>query len=210
LPGHIFDANTPRNLILTATIELLPHICPGDLLVAQTVHGELQRGATRFPRANASALGDPLWAGFVHRFQDMEATLQGTGMQVRSVSTHENHRDMHAFLACLIDEEVMEAGEAEGLALAAFKGFTLYSDEMKVRDVVQDLNAGQLECPYSGDVRPPFLPLEVHTTAWLLQQAVKQGLVEISDAEEVWSQMQIVARLPNLSLARVWEEGRYW
>jgi hypothetical protein len=175
------------------------------------VREELKQGARVFPQRNLHRLDDPNWATYVARFQGLEAKLNElrcTTLEVTSASTRQGEV---AFLTCVQDEEVMEAGEAESFTLAAYRGMVLYSDEYKVYREGENFNAHTFPCPYYGDELPEY-DIAVHSTAWLLLKGIEQDVFSEATAEDYYLAMRdIWPRHPRKTLAELADgDGKYW
>lgn len=209
---HVFDANTLRNLGLVGALELLPRTLDGTLFIGSVVRDELRRGAKRFPVANAKRLVDPKWVEYALRFQQLDARLAQLGFTTIEVSSASTRAGEFAFLACLVDEWVMEEGEAEAFTVAAYRGHTLYSDEWKVMEEARMFGEGNFPCPFPGEAVPTFDSVTVHSTAWILLEAVERDVVTLADAERAYEEMRdIWQRHPQRTLSQLRDgDGHYW
>jgi hypothetical protein len=209
LPGHIFDANVLRNFLLTGTLALLPKICSGKLYLEEIVYEQLARGKLVYRRVHVKHPDDPHHL-YPERFEALDAALKQCGFIKLSLAQSRNAAEQ-AYLACLVDEDAMDAGDIECLVLAACRGFTLYSDDLGLCREVQVLNAGNSPCPRYGTGAPPHLPVEIHSTAWLLLEGIRHGHLSQTVAEALWREMQSLARLPTETLMQLAAgRGRYW
>jgi hypothetical protein len=210
--GHIFDANTLHNLALASALSMLPETLDGRLYLGRVVRRELERGARRFPQANLHKLPDPRWSAYIARFQGLDAQLDALGFTTLEVTSASTRPGEFAFLACLQDEWLMEEGEAEAFTLAAYRGLILYSDEWKVNEEARNYTADHFPCPYFGNGPPSHARVEVHTTAWLLLEAVEKRVVTFQEADAYYLAMREVwPRHPRKTLAQLRDgEGIYW
>lgn len=208
---HIFDANTLRNLALADMLQYVPDIVEGICCMGSVVRQELRRGASVYPKRHQHRLADPNWRQYITRFQQLDAELKRLGFQERAVSSASRRAGEFAFLSCLTEEDVMEAGEAEAFTLAVYRDMTLYSDERKVYYEGQAFNAADFPCPYAGDT-PPEYDVTVHSTAWLLLEGVRKGVFDMARAEAAYLEMRTFwQRHPNKTLAQLQAgDGMYW
>lgn len=117
-----------------------------------------------------------------------------------------------AFLACLLDEDRIDDGEAECLTIAAYRGDTCYSDDYAFKLEVEAFNAGKASCPRQGHGPPPHHPLTVHGTVHLLHEAVNQGVLRASTAEDHYSVMRdsVGSKLPAGPLVKLRGTPQAW
>ena len=214
MPGHIFDTNTLRNFVLCSAESLLPQVCPGNLYWSGIVKDELLKGPAAFRRLHQRELlqGDPDRTRQLAAFEQLETALSHQGFRNLRLTATAHHAEKMAFFACCLEEEEMDAGEAESLAWAAFNGLVLYTDDLNAYRAVERYNAGEFRCPPYGADRPPQQTVEVHSTPWLLMELVRQKRLAPKEAEQLFAQiMQVWYRHLGLTLAQLRQQpDLYW
>lgn len=215
MTGHIFDANTLRNLALVDQLDVLPLVCSGTLYRSGVVKDELKRGPPAFERSHHEALrrGHPERSAQLNRFRGLDTAL--SALQVREVrlTTNAAHQEALKFFVCCQDTEGMDPGEAESLALAATRGWSFYTDDLQAKRATDRFNADQFGCPPYGSDLALHRPVAVHSTVWLLLEAVQCGVRSLADAELAFSQMRDVwDRHPQQTLSQLRQRGSsaYW
>lgn len=215
MSGHVFDTNTLRNLALVDRIGILPRVCGGQLYRSGIVKDELDRGAIAFGRAYQDELqrGSSQRSGQLVRFHRLSATLKELGVQDVRLTLNAAHDEAFQFFGCCVSVEDMDPGEAESFALAATRGWAFYTDDRPAKLAVDRFNAGNFGCPPYGREMQLHRPVPVHSTAWLLLEAIRLEVLTEAEAEEAFSDMRDVwDRHPLQTLARLRERGpsAYW
>jgi len=201
MPGFVFDANVLKNFIATGLSPLLAQLCPVPRHVPTVVwKDELERLARSYARLHGDLPADDL-ATYVDRLNNANATLQDQGFTEINVFKGTDVAEQ-AFLVCVLDDDRIDPGEAECLAIAAYRGDTVYSDDYAFKRIVDALNCGTTSCPRDGVDPPPHLPIVVHGTVRILLDAVDQGLLPLPEAERAYATMReaVGSRLPDGTL----------
>jgi hypothetical protein len=214
LPGHIFDTNVLKNFLLTHLVGLIPKLCPGNLYLPAAVRAELQTMKAEFPRVRASRAGTLTTADlvYVQQLDQHRSTLGKHGFAPLNILGSVEPTELD-FWACVDALDRIDPGETEGLALAAYRGLTLYSDDQAVVRIAELLANEELGCPPYGTEALPFPRVEVHSSIYLLLRAVEQGLLSENLAERYYREMRndIGSRLPRMPLAQIRQSpARYW
>jgi hypothetical protein len=185
-----------KNFLLSGEIPLLRALCPGNLYVAQTVAAEIKRMCHIYRRLHPHPTAVQM--AYANRYDQASHTMSANGVVELSV-LHGADVEAEAFLACLDREDRIDAGEIECLALAAYRGLTVYSDDLAFKLEVDRLNDGNSVCPPYGRSLPPHLPVIVHTTPWLLLKAIDDGHCAANQADDLYEEMrdEIGSRLPS-------------
>ena len=203
MPRHIFDTNILRNFGLCSAEHVLAQTCSGTLYWSGIVKDELTKGPPAFARVHQLELnrGDTDRAQQLATFQRLAASLEQQGFVNLRLNTSARHAEALAFFACCLDEEEMDPGEAESFALAAYRGLTFYTDDLHAYNAITRYNEGMFRCPPYGVALPPYEVVEVHSTPWLLIEAVRQGHLTSMLAEALFREIkQVWYRHPKRSL----------
>lgn len=214
MPGHIFDANILRNFVLCSAEHFLLVACPGPLYWSGVVKKELSEGPAGFARVHKDDIddGDVARIRQLEAFQGLETSLNRLGFINLKVTFNPHLTEAMEFFACCYDIEEMDPGEAESLALAVYRGFTFYTDDLNAYDAVERYNAKSFACPRPGSTPPPNALIEVHSTPWVLLELVRLGRLSMTEAEAVFLDFKEVwYRHPHISLAELESDpDSYW
>lgn len=213
--GHIFDTNTLRNLALVDQLNILPQVCSGSLYRSGIVKDELDQGAVNFGRAHLEEMrrGRPQRSVQSARFHQLNSTLKQLSVHDVQLTLNAAHADAFQFFGCCVSVEDMDAGEAESFALAATRGWTFYTDDRPAKQAIDRFNAGNFGCPPYGREPQLHRPVPVHSTAWLLLEAINSQVLTTREAEEAFAQMRdIWDRHPQQTLMQLRARGAaaYW
>lgn len=214
MPGHVFDTNVLKNFLLTDLVDLIPKLCPGNLYLPAAVRAELRTMTIEFPRVRASRAGKLSMAdlGYVQRLKQQQATLKSHNFVELGVLHSANSEEI-GFWSCVDKLDRIHPGETEGLALAAYRDLVLYSDDQAVVRIADQLANEELGCPPYGSETPPFPYVDVHSSIYLLLQAVEQNLLAEDVAESRFHEMRndIGSRLPRMTLTQLRQSpASYW
>ena len=211
MPSHVFDANVLKNFLLAGLVSELARVCPGSRRVPGTVWGsELAKLHGSFARLHRELpLEDR--ARYEGRLRSYPETLRDHHFARVNLFAQPDDEEL-AFLACLLDEDRIDPGEAECLAIAAYRGATVYSDDYAFKLEVDMLNRGLSACPRTGYGPPLHLPVMVHGTVHLLHQAIDGAVLTREEAEQRYAEMrdQIGSRLPPGTLANLRKGPTAW
>jgi hypothetical protein len=213
LPGHVFDANTLRNFVLIGKANLLPLVCEGTLTWSGIVKDELAKGPKAFKRQFERELlmGDTQRHDHLLAFEKLETTLTDLEFINTRLNTSTAQAEMFLFFVCLVESERMDEGEAESLAFAAYRDRIFYTDDLHAYKAVERYNSGQSRCPPYGANPPPYARVKVHSSAWLLIEAVNQQHLTMKQAEAIFNNMVSVwGRHPRKTLTDLQKKGLFW
>ena len=208
MAGHIFDTNTLRNFALADALGVLVKVCASRRLVSRAVRSELRRGMHGYARANSDRIAHPPWSLYATRFHGLEAALGQLGFEDAGISDSGEHELQRRILAYLIDGDRLHAGEAESLAIAACSGFAFYTDEAAVHGVGATLWEEFGDALLAAGRRGP---VPVHSSAWILLEAVKSSKLTMDRAEDIFDEMREVwERHPRKTLRALKRVKGYW
>lgn len=209
MPGHIFDANVLKNFTLSGHLALLPQLCSGPCYLPSSVYNELMATKRAF-KVLANRVPSAEVVGINVVLQNLDASLQNAGLlRVNLLQT--DRPDELAFWTCLHEEDRIDPGETECIALAVYRDLTIYSDDRAALLEVEAINSRTADCiRMVGD---PRLPLTMHSSIWLLLKAAQEGLLTLTEASRAYEFMIDVlkSRLPRHPLASVMtDRSKYW
>jgi hypothetical protein len=205
LSKSIFDTNVSKNFLLTGHFHLIPKLCPDTRYLPATVYEELVKGQKFYARQGAE---DSSLVKYALLFADLDKQLKASGFVKPNILQSSNAEEKR-FFSHLIAEDRIDPGEIECFALAAYRGFTLYSDDKGLHEEVQAFNSGT--STFRGN--PPHRPLEIHSTIWLLIKAVETKLLDFRTAGILYDEMrfELKSRLPPYPLNEIiMERSVYW
>ena len=209
MPGHVFDANVLKNILLSGHLSLLPELCPGQRYLPVSVYNELLDTKRAFQRMLGRSPTDAL-VRINMLLQNLDAHLERGGLTRLNVLQTDNANEFE-FYVCLDDEDRIDPGETECITLAAYRDLTLYSDDLGAFREVQAINSGTAAC--LRDQGAMTLPLTAHGTIWLLLKAAQEGHLTLREASDAYDFMrfELKSRLPRHPLGAVMaDSSHYW
>ena len=208
---HIFDNNVLKNFLLTGQSHLLSHVCPGQLCISKAVKEELHKTKRHFLNRSRPYRQPEATASLAYHAQQVDAAMQRLEFQELSLMQRGDPTELE-LLTCLLDEDRIHSGEIECLVLAVCRGSTIYSDDRGLRDEVKTFNSGTALClPGETDFRG--LPITMHSTIWLLIEAIGQGRLDMLEAGKIYDAMiyDIGSNLPPYAFKNViTDPEKYW
>ncbi len=211
MPRHIFDNNVLKNFLLPGQSYLLSHVCPGQLCIPEAVKEELNKTRRHFLGRSRPYQQLEATASLAYHAQQVDAAMQRLEFQGLSLMQRGDPTELE-LLTCLLDEDRIHAGEIECLVLAVCRGCTIYSDDTGLRDEVKTFNSGTALC-LPGETSFPGLPITMHSTIWLLIEAIGQGRLDMLDAGRIYDTMvyDIGSNLPPYAFKDViTDPEKYW
>lgn len=209
MPGHVFDANVLKNILLSGRLSLLPELCPGQRYLPISVYNELLDTRRAFQRMLGRSPRDAL-VRINMLLQDLDAHLERAGLVRLNVLQSDNPDELE-FYACLDEEDRIDPGETECIALAAYRDLTLYSDDLGAFREVLAINSDTADC--LRDPSTMTLPLTTHGTIWLLIKAAQEGRLTLQKASDAYDFMrfELRSRLPRHPLGTIMADpSQYW
>lgn len=209
--GHVFDANVLKNFLATGLIPTLAQLCGGPRSVPATVHNvDLAKLRDSFPRFHHDLPPQQL-ARYSQRLKRYPQTLLQDDFTVIDVLRGSDAAEQ-TLLACEIDEGRIDPGEAECLAIAAYRDRIVYSDDYAFKLEVEAINDEVAHCPRCGQPPLPYRPIDVHGTVYLLLAAVDARLLTHSQADGHYQAMRndLGSRLPEGTLANLRGGPKAW
>lgn len=146
MSGYVFDANVLKHFLTTGLVSELAQLCPGRRHAPITVYSdELAKLRDNFDTLHRDLPLEEL-TRYSQRLRTYDATLAKHGFTSVNVMAGDD-AEAQAFLACQEDEDRIDPGEAECLAIAAYRGDIVYSDDYAFKQEVEAVNSSTSPCP---------------------------------------------------------------